>query len=135
IERVGPKVIVCLGATAAQALISRDVRVSRQRGELMKSPLAPLITATVHPSSILRSADEESRHLAMREFVADLKKIARHLPPSALKRNKGRALDAVLRSGLRCRPGRVQNLLANRATRNCFFRGGRFIREQISEAF
>jgi DNA polymerase len=49
IARVGPKVIVCLGATAAQALISRDFRVSRQRGEMMKSPLAPLITATVPP--------------------------------------------------------------------------------------
>jgi DNA polymerase len=87
IERVGPKVIVCLGATAAQALISRDFRVSRQRGELLKSPLAPLITATVHPSSILRSPDDESRHLAMGEFVEDLKKIAHYLPPSAL--NKG----------------------------------------------
>lgn len=59
IARVGPKVIVCLGATAAQALISRDFRVSRQRGEMMKSPLAPLITATVHPSSILRARDDE----------------------------------------------------------------------------
>jgi uracil-DNA glycosylase len=86
IARVGPKVIVCLGATAAQALISRNFRVSRKRGELMKSPLAPMITATVHPSSILRSPDDESRHLAMKEFVADLKKIAHHLPPSALKR-------------------------------------------------
>ena len=86
IARVGPKVIVCLGATAAQALIARDFRVSRQRGEMMKSPLAPLITATVHPSSILRSRDDKSRHAEMRQFVDDLKKIARHLPPSALKR-------------------------------------------------
>lgn len=86
IERVDPKVIVCLGATAAQALISRDFRVSRQRGEMMKSPLAPFITATVHPSSILRARDGESRHAEMRQFVKDLKKIARHLPPSALKR-------------------------------------------------
>jgi len=86
IDRVGPKVIVCLGATAAQALISRDFRVSHQRGEMMKSPLAPLITATVHPSSILRARDDESRHAEMRQFVSDLKKIARHLPPSALKR-------------------------------------------------
>src|SRR5579862_4305450 len=86
IARVKPKVIVCLGATAAQALISRDFRVSRQRGEMIKSPLAPLITATVHPSSILRAPDDESRPAEMRQFVADLKKIARHLPPSALKR-------------------------------------------------
>jgi uracil-DNA glycosylase len=86
IARVGPKVIVCLGATAAQALISRDFRVSRQRGEMIESPLAPMITATVHPSSILRARDDQSRHAEMRQFVADLKKISRHLPPSALKR-------------------------------------------------
>jgi uracil-DNA glycosylase len=85
IARVKPKVIVCLGATAAQALISRDFRVSHSRGELMESSLAQWITATVHPSSILRSPDEESRHAAMKDFVADLRKIARHLPPSALK--------------------------------------------------
>jgi DNA polymerase len=53
---------------------------------MMKSPLAPMITATVHPSSILRAPDNESRHAEMRQFVADLKKIARHLPSSALKR-------------------------------------------------
>jgi len=86
IARVGPKVVVCLGATAAQALISRDFRVSRQRGEMTKSALAPLITATVHPSSILRSRDDESRHAEMRQFVEDLKKIARQLPSTALKR-------------------------------------------------
>jgi len=85
IERVRPKVIVCLGATAAQALISRDFRVSIQRGEMMKSTLAPLITATVHPSSILRTPDDESRHGEMQRFVDDLKEIARHLPVSALK--------------------------------------------------
>ncbi len=85
IARVKPKVIVCLGATAAQALISRDFRVSHAHGELMKSSLAERITATVHPSSILRSPDDESRHAAMKEFVEDLRKIAHHLPPSALK--------------------------------------------------
>lgn len=84
IARVHPKVIVCLGATAAQALISRTFRVSIQRGQLMESTLAPLICATVHPSSILRAPDEESRHREMRRFVDDLKKIAQHLPPSAL---------------------------------------------------
>jgi len=78
-------VIVCLGATAAQARISRDFRVSIQRGEMMKSTMAPLITATVHPSSILRAPDDKARHEEMRRFVEDLKKIARRLPPSALK--------------------------------------------------
>jgi DNA polymerase len=86
IARVHPKVIVCLGATAAQALISRTFRVSTQRGVLIESALAPLIGATVHPSSILRAPDEESRHREMRQFVDDLKKIAHHLPLSALAR-------------------------------------------------
>ena len=81
---IRPAVIVCLGASAAQALISRDYRVTRQRGELQKSAFGPMITATVHPSSILRAPDDEARHLQMREFVADLKKIARALPDSAL---------------------------------------------------
>jgi uracil-DNA glycosylase len=87
IARVRPKVIVCLGSTAAQALISRTFRVTVQRGELMESALAPLIGATVHPSSILRASDEESRRREMRQLVTDLKKIAQNLPPSALARN------------------------------------------------
>ena len=86
ISTVRPKLIVCLGSTAAQALLGREFRVSRQRGEVMKSALASQIAATVHPSSILRSPDEESRHAAMRQFVEDLKKIAQHLPQSVLKR-------------------------------------------------
>jgi len=84
IALVRPKVLVCLGATAAQALIGRDFRVSRRHGEVMSSELALSIAATVHPSSILRSPDSEARHAAMREFVADLKKIARHLPGAVL---------------------------------------------------
>jgi uracil-DNA glycosylase len=69
-----PRVLVCLGATAAQALLGRDFRVSRQRGELVDSPLAPNAIATVHPSSILRAEDRE---LEYREFVRDLEKIAK----------------------------------------------------------
>jgi uracil-DNA glycosylase len=76
LEAVKPRVIVCLGATAAQALLGRTFRVSRQRGEFVESPLAPLVTATVHPSSILRAEDDETRHAAMEEFVADLTKVA-----------------------------------------------------------
>jgi uracil-DNA glycosylase family protein len=68
-----PRVLVCLGATAAQALLGRDFRVSRQRGELVDSPLAPNAIATVHPSSILRG---ENRELEYREFVRDLEKVA-----------------------------------------------------------
>jgi DNA polymerase len=83
---IRPKVVVCLGASAAQALISRDYRVTRQRGELQKSSFGPMITATVHPSSILRAPDDEARHLQMKEFISDLKKIGRVLPDSALIR-------------------------------------------------
>src|ERR1700720_1060010 len=71
-----PKVIVCLGATAAQTLLGRDFRVTQHRGEFLKSPLASFVMATVHPSSILRAPDEETRHEEMRRFVADLKKLA-----------------------------------------------------------
>src|SRR5919108_2562229 len=58
---VKPKVIVCLGATPAQALLGRSFRVSKQRGEFVSTPLAPRVTATVHPSSILRAPDDEAR--------------------------------------------------------------------------
>jgi DNA polymerase len=72
---VEPDVIVCLGATAAQALIGRDFRVSRQRGELVDSPLARYVLATVHPSSILRQRDEEARRAEYEAFAADLKAV------------------------------------------------------------
>jgi len=79
IEVVRPEVIVCLGATAAQALLGNKFRVSRQRGEMIASTLAPMVTATVHPSSILRAPDDETRHREMRLFVADMKKVAQAL--------------------------------------------------------
>jgi uracil-DNA glycosylase len=79
IALVKPRVLVCLGATAAQALLGRGFKVTKQRGEFVPSPLAPLATATVHPSSILRAPDDESRRREMREFVADLKKVAKEL--------------------------------------------------------
>jgi DNA polymerase len=76
---VKPRVLVCLGATAAQALIGRAFKVSRQRGTFVPSPLAPRVTATVHPSSILRAPDEETRRAEMQRFVADLARVAREL--------------------------------------------------------
>jgi uracil-DNA glycosylase len=75
IALVKPRVLVCLGATAAQALLGRGFKVTQQRGTFVASPLAPLVTATVHPSSILRAPDDEARRAEMREFVADLKKV------------------------------------------------------------
>jgi uracil-DNA glycosylase len=79
IALVKPRAIVCLGATAAQALLGRQFKVTAQRGEFIPSPLAPLVLATVHPSSILRAPDEESRHREMQRFTDDLRTIARAL--------------------------------------------------------
>ena len=75
LEVVRPRVLVCLGATAAQALLGRDFRVTKQRGELVDSDLAENVIATVHPSSILR-ADDETREMEYRELVGDLEKVA-----------------------------------------------------------
>ena len=75
LEVVEPRVLVCLGATAAQALLGRDFRVSRRRGELVESDLAEKVLATVHPSSILR-ADEATREVEYHAFVQDLEKVA-----------------------------------------------------------
>jgi len=72
-------VLVCLGATAAQALLGRTFKVSQQRGTFVASPLAPRVTATVHPSSILRAPDDDSRRVEMRRFVVDLKRVAAEL--------------------------------------------------------
>jgi uracil-DNA glycosylase len=76
---VKPDVIVALGATAAQALLGPQFRVTKQRGEFIESTLAPYLMATVHPSSILRAPDDETRQLEYRRFVDDLKKLARVL--------------------------------------------------------
>ncbi|HEU5451345.1 MAG TPA: UdgX family uracil-DNA binding protein [Terriglobales bacterium] len=71
-----PQVIVCLGATAAQALLGKNFKVTQRRGELISSELAPYVTATVHPSSILRAQTDEERHQQYAAFASDLKKIA-----------------------------------------------------------
>jgi uracil-DNA glycosylase len=74
---VKPRVLVCLGATAAQALLGRQFRVTVRRGELIPSPLAPVVLATVHPSSILRAPDDDTRRMEMERFVDDLRKVAK----------------------------------------------------------
>jgi DNA polymerase len=79
IALVQPRAIVCLGATAAQALLGRQFKVTAHRGEFIASPLAPLVLATVHPSSILRAPDDESRHREMKQFTDDLKTVAKAL--------------------------------------------------------
>ena len=77
IALIKPQVIVALGATAAQALLGPQFRVTKQRGQFLKSSLAPYVMATVHPSSILRAPDDETRRLELRRFVDDLKKLGR----------------------------------------------------------
>jgi DNA polymerase len=76
---VKPRVLVCLGAVAAQALLGRDVRVTRDRGRPLESPLAPVALATVHPSSILRAPDREAREREFGLFVGDLRVAAKAL--------------------------------------------------------
>ena len=74
---VKPDVIVALGATAAHSLLGPKFRVTKQRGEFIPSTLAPYVMATVHPSSILRAPDDETRHLELRLFIDDLKKLSK----------------------------------------------------------
>ena len=81
IQAVKPRAIVCLGATAAQALLGRQFKVSVHRGEFVPSPLAPLVLATVHPSSILRAPDDDARRDEMRRFTDDLRVVADALKP------------------------------------------------------
>jgi uracil-DNA glycosylase len=76
---IKPRALVCLGATAAQALLGSSFRVSTERGKFVDSPLAPLVMATVHPSSVLRAQTDEERHRAMEEFVADLRTLVKRL--------------------------------------------------------
>jgi DNA polymerase len=85
LQLVKPDVLVCLGAVAAQALLGRAFRVTQLRGKFVDSPLAPHVTATVHPSSILRAPDSETRRLEMRRFVADLRGVAKVLAASSAK--------------------------------------------------
>ena len=79
IAAVQPEVVVLMGSTAAQGLLGRDFRVTQHRGEWIPSPLAPMITATIHPSAILRAPDQEARHMEMDRLVADLKLVASRL--------------------------------------------------------
>jgi uracil-DNA glycosylase len=80
IAAVKPQVVVALGATAAQALFGKAFRVTRDRGRPVASRFAPYAMATVHPSSLLRAPDDQTRHRETQRFIADLKQIARLLP-------------------------------------------------------
>ena len=76
IRAVKPRVVVLLGATAAQGILGRDFRVTQHRGEWLQSRIAPHVMATIHPSAILRAPDDESRHEEMRKFIDDVKVVA-----------------------------------------------------------
>ena len=76
LELVHPRVLVCLGATAAQALLGRQFRVTKQRGVPVDSPLAEVVLATIHPSAILRAQDRDAEYAG---FVDDLRKVAEFL--------------------------------------------------------
>src|SRR5262245_51830005 len=86
IALVRPRVVVCLGATAAQALLGTRFRVSRDRGRFVAASFAPHVLATVHPSSILRAGDEVSRHLAFDQLVSDLRVAATALDDGTPRR-------------------------------------------------
>jgi uracil-DNA glycosylase len=70
---IKPRLIVCLGATAAQALLGSDFRVTEKRGKVLELAGYPPIVATVHPSSILRAQSDEDRHRGKQNFINDLK--------------------------------------------------------------
>jgi uracil-DNA glycosylase family protein len=76
ISQVQPQIVVLLGATAAQALLGKEFRITQSRGQYWPSSLAPYVMATVHPSSILRAVDADSRHKEMAHFIEDLKIVA-----------------------------------------------------------
>src|SRR5579864_7347927 len=73
IRLLRPKLVVVMGATAGQTIFGPSFRVTRERGKVLSSKVAPLVLATVHPSSLLRQPDEESRHREYKNFVADLR--------------------------------------------------------------
>jgi uracil-DNA glycosylase family protein len=77
LQVVKPSVMVCLGATAAKAFLGSDFRVTRDRGKLVESDLAPIATGTVHPSSILRIDDGDERRVARDELADDLREVAK----------------------------------------------------------
>lgn len=97
---LSPELVVCLGATAAQAVLGSAFRVTKSRGMVLSSPLAPRVLATVHPSSILRAPDEEARRAGMERFIADLKVAAQIL------RDGPRRPDAPARGPVRSAPRR-----------------------------
>ena len=80
IKVIQPEVIVCLGATAAAAILGPSFRVTQSRGQFVDSPLAPHVLGTIHPAVLLRAPDEEARRSGIAEFVEDLVKVRKAIP-------------------------------------------------------
>jgi uracil-DNA glycosylase len=76
LRQVRPRALILLGATAAQALLGPSFKLTQHRGELIESPLAPLVTATIHPAAILRARTPQDRHAQRESFAADLQAAA-----------------------------------------------------------
>ena len=83
ISTIHPRIVVCLGATAAQSLMGTSFKITQERGKVLKTEWAPLLLATIHPSALLRILDESERHQAFADFVADLKQAADAVTSSA----------------------------------------------------
>jgi DNA polymerase len=79
VEAVAPRALVALGATAARSLFGPGIKVTRDRGELLETPLASIATVTVHPSAILRVRDDDERHAALAALVDDLEAVVKAL--------------------------------------------------------
>lgn len=79
VETIHPRIIVALGSTASQAIMGRDFRVTKQRGEIMNCPYAPKFMATIHPSALLRIPDDQARAEAKGTFIQDMRKVARQM--------------------------------------------------------
>jgi uracil-DNA glycosylase len=89
ISEIQPKVIVCLGATAAQAILGRAYRLTQHHGEFVDHPWAPYVTSTLHPSAVLRAPDDQQRKAAYRQLVSDLKKANQPLSAPQVRRAGG----------------------------------------------
>lgn len=103
IAMLRPRVVVLLGATAAQSLLGRKFRVTQSRGKPLQSDLAPVVIATVHPSSLLRAPTREARRVARADFVADLRVVAEHIAEGAPVRIAKPAARAGKRASTRPR--------------------------------
>lgn len=75
LRSIQPAVVVCLGATAAQSILGRAYRLTKEHGQFVRHPLAPAVTSSIHPSAVLRAPDADQRHAAYSQLVADLKKV------------------------------------------------------------